>query len=85
MLFASNLPVFRYGIETGVAQVLLKQAQRVSRVIKLHCMHAEGVSETIRANASYPARFGIHQIRKSGSSGAVSHNLPSSMPVQTED
>jgi hypothetical protein len=30
MLFASNLSVFRCGIETGVAQMFLKQSQGIS-------------------------------------------------------
>lgn len=43
MLFASNLSVFRCGIETGVAQMFLKQAQRVTGVVKLHCVNAKGI------------------------------------------
>jgi hypothetical protein len=43
MFFTRNLPISRCGIETGVAQVLLKQAQCVAGVVELHCVNAEGI------------------------------------------
>jgi hypothetical protein len=59
MFFPGNLPVFRSCIKVGVTEVFLKNSECVTRVIQLHCVHAKGISKTMRAHPSYPASIWI--------------------------
>ena len=85
MLSTPNLSIFGCGIETGVAQMLLQHSQPIARIVQLHRMDREGVPEAVWAYAPHLASLRIEQIWESRPSGTLSHYLPGSMPVDTED
>ena len=56
---ARNLPVFGSGVKAGVAKVLLQESESVTRVIQLHRVDGEGVSQAMRTYIVYLPRVGI--------------------------
>ena len=85
MLFSCDLPVFRGCIEASMSQVFLEQPEAIPRVIYLHRVYGESVSEAMGADATGFACLGIYQMGQPCLLAAFPHNLPGTVAVYAED
>ena len=68
-----------------MSQVLLEQPESIARVIKLHCMNSEAITQPMWTYSVPLACLGVNQIWQPGSLSTPPYHLPGSVSIDAED
>ena len=84
MLSTGYLPILGGGVETGMPQVLLEQSQTISRIVKLHSVDSEAISQPMGAYIVTLTSLRVYQLRQSCFLSTVANCLPCPMAVDAK-
>jgi len=84
MFSTGYLPVLGGGIEASVSQVLLEKPQAISRIVKLHSVDSEAISQSVWAYVATLTSLRVYQLRQPRFLSTVPDYLPCSMTINTE-